>query len=78
MFSSFNVGIASEFIQNRCSLAGMSAVKIIFHSIEAQVWLLILLPPMVNAEKVTHIKGRILDQAVVLFNCVPFQSGNFS
>ena len=37
VFSSFNVGITSEFIQNRCSLAGMSAVKIIFHSIEAQV-----------------------------------------
>ena len=25
-----------------------------------------------NAEKVTHIKGRLLDQAVVLFNCSPF------
>ena len=25
-----------------------------------------------NAEKVTHIKGRLLDQAVVLFNRVPF------
>ena len=31
-----------------------------------------------NAEKVTHIKGRLLDQAVVLFNCVLFQNGNFS
>ena len=31
-----------------------------------------------NAEKVTHIKGRLLDQAVILFNCVPFQNGNFS
>ena len=31
-----------------------------------------------NAEKVAHIKGRLLDQAVLLFNCVPFQSGNFS
>ena len=31
-----------------------------------------------NAEKVTHIKGRLLDQAVLLFNCIPFQSGNFS
>ena len=31
-----------------------------------------------NAEKVTHIKGRLLDQAVILFNCVPFQKGNFS
>ena len=28
-----------------------------------------------NAEKVTHIKWRLLDQAVVLFNCVPFQIG---
>ena len=27
-----------------------------------------------NAEKVTHIKGRVLDQAMVLFNCVPFQN----
>lgn len=37
VFSSFNVGVASEFIQNRCSLADMAPVKIIFHSIEAQV-----------------------------------------
>ena len=28
-----------------------------------------------NAEKVTHIKGRLLDQAMILFNCVPFQMG---
>ena len=31
-----------------------------------------------NAEKVAHIKGRLLDQAVILFNCVPFWNGNFS
>ena len=31
-----------------------------------------------NAEKVTHIKRRLLDQAMVLFNCVPFENGNFS
>ena len=31
-----------------------------------------------NAEKVTHIKGRLLDQAVVLFNCAPYHNGNFS
>ena len=31
-----------------------------------------------NAEKVTHIKGRLLDQEVILFNCVPIQNGNFS
>ena len=31
-----------------------------------------------NAEKVTHIKERLLDQALILFNCVPFQNGNFS
>ena len=24
-----------------------------------------------NAEKVTHTKGRLLEQAVFLFNCVP-------
>ena len=29
-------------------------------------------------EKVTHVKGRLLDQAMILFNCVPFQNGNFS
>ena len=29
-----------------------------------------------NAEKVTHIKGRLLDQAMILFNCFPFQNGN--
>ena len=27
---------------------------------------------MSNTEKVTHIKGRLLDQAVILFNRVPF------
>ena len=26
-----------------------------------------------STEKVTHIKGRSLDQAMILFNCVPFQ-----
>ena len=31
-----------------------------------------------NAEKDTHTKGRLLDQAMILFNCVPFQNGNFS
>ena len=28
-----------------------------------------------NAGKVTHIKGRLLDQAEILFNCVPFKMG---
>ena len=31
-----------------------------------------------NSEKVTHVKGRLRDQATVLFNCVPFFKGNFS
>ena len=31
-----------------------------------------------NAEKVTHIKGRLRDQAVILFNCAHFHNGNFS
>ena len=31
-----------------------------------------------DAEKVTHITGRLLDQAVILFNRVPFQNRNFS
>ena len=31
-----------------------------------------------NAEKVTDIKGRILDQADILFNCIPFHNRNFS
>ena len=31
-----------------------------------------------NTKKVTHIKGRLLDQAVVLFNSLPFQNENFS
>ena len=31
-----------------------------------------------NAEKVTHIRGKLLNQAVILFNCVRFQNGNFS
>ena len=29
-------------------------------------------------KKITHMKGRLLDQAVILFNCAPFQIGNFS
>ena len=28
-----------------------------------------------NAQKVTHIKGRLLNQATILFNYVPFQMG---
>ena len=28
--------------------------------------------------KVAHIKGRLLDQAVIVFNCVPFKNWNFS
>ena len=31
-----------------------------------------------SAEKVTHVKERLLDQAVLLFNCIPFLLGNFS
>ena len=31
-----------------------------------------------NAEKVTHIEGRLPGQAVILFDCAPFQNGNFS
>ena len=27
--------------------------------------------------KHTHVKGRLLDQAVIFFNCVPFQNGSF-
>ena len=29
-------------------------------------------------KKATHIKGRLLDQAVIQFNCVPFHDENFS
>ena len=29
-------------------------------------------------KKDTHIKGRLLDQAVIFINCVPFQNVNFS
>ena len=28
-----------------------------------------------NAEKVSHIKGRLLDQTMNLINCAPFQNG---
>ena len=31
-----------------------------------------------DAEKVMHIKRRLLDQAMILFNCAPFQNRNFS
>ena len=31
-----------------------------------------------NTEKVTHIKGRLLDQAVIHFNWVSFHNGNFT
>ena len=30
-----------------------------------------------NDEKITHKKGRLLEQAVILFNCIPFQNWNF-
>ena len=29
-----------------------------------------------NAEKITHIKGRLLYQAMFLYHYVPFQNGN--
>ena len=31
-----------------------------------------------NAEKAMHIKGRLLYQAMILYNYVPFQNRNFS
>ena len=31
-----------------------------------------------NAEKVTHIKGKLLYQALILYNYIFFQNGNFS
>ena len=31
-----------------------------------------------SAEKIKYIKGRLLDQVVIIFNCVPFRNGNFS
>ena len=31
-----------------------------------------------NAKEVTHIKGRLLDQTMILFNCVPYRNWNFS
>ena len=31
-----------------------------------------------NAEKVTHIKVRLPEQAMIFINCVPFQNRNFS
>ena len=31
-----------------------------------------------NAEKAMHIKGKLLYQAMILFNCVHFQIGNIS
>ena len=31
-----------------------------------------------NAKKVTHTKVKLLEQALILIHCVPFQTGNFS
>ena len=31
-----------------------------------------------NAEKVNHIKGRLLEKDLILFNCIPFQNKKFS
>ena len=28
-----------------------------------------------KAEKSMHIKGRLLDRAMILYNCIPFQMG---
>ena len=41
------------------------------------VWILIEVLKELS-DKVTHIKGRLVDQTVILFNYVPFQNGNFS
>ena len=52
-------------------------------SILGQIWLGIQISESLqwrsqSTEKVTHIKGRLLDQAVILLNSVPFRNGNFS
>ena len=44
-------------------------------SIKAHVQLCTMQWRSQNAEKVTHIKGRLLDQAVIQFNGVPFHNG---
>ena len=31
-----------------------------------------------NSENVMHIKRRLLDQAVIVFNCIPIRNWNFS
>ena len=46
--------------------------QIQFHGVYCRQW------RSQNAEKVTHIKGRLLDQTVFRFNCVPFHNENFS
>ena len=46
--------------------------QLLFRSCQCEEW------RSKNAEKVTHIKGRLLYQAVVLFSCYPFPNGKFS
>ena len=56
----------------------MQARQLAFRSSELKCQLCTIQWRSQNAEKVTHIKRSLLDQAVILFNCVPFQNGNFS
>ena len=49
-----------------CSLVVLELLHMVFNGIARTL------------ENVTHIKGRLLLQAVILFNCVPFHNGNFS
>ena len=40
--------------------------------------ILVLVTSASSQDSQSHINGRLLDQVVILFNCVPFHNGNFS
>ena len=50
-------------------------IKQVFSSIASLFKMKFLLKERIHSQKVTHITGRLLDQAVNLFNCAPFQNG---
>ena len=76
--STVNEFMVFAFISSS-SLLNSSYNKLTFYILETPKHVLLHTGNNVVArtlEKDTHIKERLLDQTVILFNCVPFQNGN--
>lgn len=50
VFSSFNVGVTSDFVMNRNSLSSESLIKIVFYQVVAQVRIDAVLTEIVEIE----------------------------